>query len=88
MLDNDYQEVRVKQNRDKIRVPKRQKKDKENGKDKVLDNDYQQICTSRTVHPNDKGEVLDNDYEETFVSDIVLPKRKRNTVKEITIEVE
>ena len=73
---------RVKQNRDNIRIPKRQKKDKENGKDKVLDNDYQQICASRTVHPNDKGEVLDNDYQETFVSDIVLPKRKRDREKE------
>ena len=62
----------MKQNRDNIRIPKRQKKDKENGKDKVLDNDYQQIFASRTVHPNDKGEVLDNDYQETFVLDIVL----------------
>ena len=77
---------RVKQNKDKIRKAKRQKKDKENGKDKrdkqngkdkVLDNDYQQIFASRTVHPNDKGEVLDNDYQETFVSDITLPKRKK-----------
>ena len=76
---------RVKQNKDNIRIPKRQKKDKENGKDKVLDNDYQQIFASRTVHPNDKGEVLDNDYEETFVSDIVLPKRKR---EQRTLEVE
>ena len=82
---------RVKQNKDKIRKAKRQKKDKENGKDqkdkqngkdKVLDNDYQQIFASQTVHPNDKGEVLDNDYQETFVSDIVLPKRKRDRVKE------
>ena len=82
---------RVKQNTDNIRIAKRQKKDKENGKDqkdkengkdKVLHNDYQQIFASRTVHPNDKGEVLDNDYQETFVSDIVLPKRKRDRVKE------
>ena len=81
----------MKQNKDKIRKAKRQKKgkengkdkrDKENGKDKVLDNDYQQIFVSQTVHPNDKGEVLDNDYQETFVSDIALPKRKRDRVKE------
>ena len=81
----------MKQNKDNIRIAKRQKKDKENGKDqkdkengkdKVLDNDYQQIFASQTVHPNDKGEVLDNDYQETFVSDIVLPKRKRDRVKE------
>ena len=89
----------MKQNTDNIRIAKRQKKDKENGKDqkdkengkdKVLDNDYQQIFASRTVHPNDKGEVLDNDYQETFVSDIVLPKRKRDRVKEkeTTIDVE
>ena len=81
----------MKQNKDNIRKAKRQKKDKENGKDKrdkqngkdkVLDNDYQQIFASQTVHPNDKGEVLDNDNQETFVSDIVLPKRKRDRVKE------
>ena len=48
----------------------------------MLDNDYQQIFASRTVHPNDKGEVLNNDYQETFVSNIALPKRKRDRVKE------
>ena len=72
---------RVKKKKDNIRIANRQKKDKENGKEKVLDNHYQQIFASRTVHPNEKGEVLDNDYEETFVSDIVLPKRKRDRVK-------
>ena len=72
----------MKQTRENIGRPKRQKKDEINGKGKLLDNFYQETCVSETIPANGNGKVLDNDCQETFVSENVLPKRKRDRVKE------
>ena len=72
----------IKQTRENIGRPKRQKKDEVNGKGKLLDNLYQETCVSETIPPNGNGKMLDNDSQETFVSENVLPKRKRDRVKE------
>ena len=74
----------MKQTRENIRRPKRQKKDEVNGKSKLLDNDYEETCVSETIPSNGNGKVLDNDYQETFVSDNVFRKRKRDRVKQRT----
>ena len=47
----------MKQTRENIGRPKRQKKDEVNGKGKLLDNDYQETCVSETIPPNGNGSV-------------------------------